>query len=91
MAVLNAVAELKQNSHGAVFDTIIVDTFRLLNVVSPPSDLMQQFEDASLPLFQASLDLIRITTNLRQTRDLLLPKLVSGKVDVERIDIEIGE
>lgn len=29
--------------------------------------------------------------NLRQTRDLLLPKLVSGEVDVERLDIEMGE
>ena len=29
--------------------------------------------------------------NLRQTRDLLLPKLISGKIDVSDLDIEIGE
>jgi type I restriction enzyme S subunit len=28
---------------------------------------------------------------LRQTRDLLLPKLISGQLDVEDLDIEIGE
>jgi type I restriction enzyme S subunit len=28
---------------------------------------------------------------VRQTRDLLLPKLISGQLDVEDLDIEIGE
>ena len=29
--------------------------------------------------------------NLRTTRDLLLPKLISGQLDVEDLDIETGE
>ena len=29
--------------------------------------------------------------NVRRTRDLLLPKLISGEVDVEGLDIETGE
>jgi hypothetical protein len=29
--------------------------------------------------------------NLRRTRDLLLPKLISGEVDVEGLDIETGD
>lgn len=29
--------------------------------------------------------------NLRQTRDFLLPKLISGKIDVSELDIDIGE
>ncbi|MDA0661011.1 MAG: hypothetical protein O3C60_19585 [Planctomycetota bacterium] len=28
---------------------------------------------------------------LRTTRDLLLPKLISGQLDVEELDIETGE
>jgi type I restriction enzyme S subunit len=28
--------------------------------------------------------------NLRQTRDLLLPKLISGKIDVSDLDIDTG-
>jgi type I restriction enzyme S subunit len=27
---------------------------------------------------------------LRSTRDLLLPKLISGKLDVEDLDIDVG-
>jgi hypothetical protein len=29
--------------------------------------------------------------NLRQTRDLLLPKLISGEIDVENLDIQTGD
>jgi len=28
---------------------------------------------------------------LRQTRDLLLPRLISGEIDVENLDIRIGD
>jgi len=30
-------------------------------------------------------------TNLRHTRDLLLPKLISGDVDVSELDITVSE
>jgi type I restriction enzyme S subunit len=30
-------------------------------------------------------------SNLRQTRDLLLPKLISGELDVSELDITIPE
>ena len=34
--------------------------------------------------------LIAITSNLRKTRDLLLPKLISGDLDVTTLDIKTG-
>ena len=36
-------------------------------------------------------NLTRKIENLRQTRDLLLPKLISGEIDVENLDINTGE
>jgi hypothetical protein len=33
----------------------------------------------------------RDLVNLRRTRDLLLPKLISGEVEVAELDIETGE
>lgn len=35
--------------------------------------------------------LVRKNINLRATRDLLLPKLISGRLDVEDLDIETGQ
>lgn len=40
-------------------------------------------------LFKQELNLRIKNTNLRLTRDLLLPKLISGEVDVKKLDINI--
>ena len=40
--------------------------------------------------FVSNNTLIFSNTNLKQTRDYLLPKLISGKVDVSDLDIDTG-
>lgn len=82
LALREAVHELRTRSHGAVFDTIIVDTFKHLNVVAPPSALAGQFESRVKEVFDLVLNLQRRNANLRAQRDLLLPKLISGEIDV---------
>jgi type I restriction enzyme S subunit len=87
--IRNCVDQLKQNAHGAVFDTIIVDTFRMLQVIKPPISLTIAFKPLVSPIFEMVLNLLNKNANLRQTRDLLLPKLISGEVDVEGLDIHV--
>ncbi|MHB1616599.1 MAG: restriction endonuclease subunit S [Metallibacterium sp.] len=82
LATQNVVAELRAMSHGAVFDTIIMDTFRRMRIVKPSVDMAVQFEEVVRPVFALSLALSRKNTNLRTTRDLLLPRLISGELDV---------
>ena len=60
-------------------------------VVSPPDELLKRFEELVRPLSVAVLTYSRQMQNLRKTRDLLLPKLISGELDVEDLDIETGE
>ena len=82
LATQGVVSELKAKSHGAVFDTIIMDTFRLMQIVKPPVELAAQLDGLVRPLFDLSLTLSRKNANLRATRDLLLQKLISGELDV---------
>jgi type I restriction enzyme S subunit len=95
LMLTNCIDQLKQNAHGAVFDTIIVDTFRMLRVVKPPLALTNAFRSIASPIFETVLNLLNKNAILRKTRDLLLPKLISGEVDVERLEIagvdETGE
>ena len=45
------------------------------------------FSDLTSPIFQ-KIDILKSKNqNLRQTRDLLLPKLISGEIDVSELDI----
>lgn len=43
------------------------------------------------PLFALNKNEQARNVNLRRTRDLLLPKLISGEIDVENIDINTRE
>ena len=80
LMTLQQVDYLKKNTGGATFDTIVVDTFRRMQVVSPPTDLVVRFAQKTDDIFEAINTLERQTTNLRHTRDLLLPRLVSGNL-----------
>ncbi len=84
-ATMAAVAELKARSHGAVFDTIIIDTFRLMKAAKPPVDLANKFNELARPMFDQLLNLQTSNGNLRAQRDLLLPKLISGEIDVSNM------
>ncbi|MBK9093696.1 MAG: restriction endonuclease subunit S [Anaerolineae bacterium] len=62
-----------------------------LETVTPPTDILTwfcQFADD----FERQAAVLRLqNTTLRRTRDLLLPKLISGAVDVSELDIAVGE
>ncbi len=60
----------------------------LLDFIVPSSSQTEQFEEIVVPIFGQLRNLRLKNANLRQTRDLLLPKLVSGEVDVSEVEIE---
>ncbi|MDE0324756.1 MAG: restriction endonuclease subunit S [Candidatus Poribacteria bacterium] len=55
---------------------------------SPNQDILDQFESTISPLFRKIQNLSERNTNLQKTRDLLLPKLISGEIDVSELDID---
>jgi type I restriction enzyme S subunit len=57
----------------------------------PNSNLVENFEKDATPLLKQALCLARRNEVLECTRDLLLPKLISGELDVSEVDITIPE
>ncbi len=51
-------------------------------VARPPDDLCQRFEEQILPIVLLLLNRRDAISNLKATRDLLLPKLISGELEV---------
>jgi type I restriction enzyme, S subunit len=49
----------------------------------PPEPVMVRFQEVVKPMQAAVAFLGKCNANLRATRDLLLPKLISGEVSVE--------
>lgn len=60
-------------------------------VTIPPKPLQAAFKEKISPMFDEIQLLGLKNENLGSTRDLLLPKLISGEVGVSELDIDIGE
>lgn len=75
---------------GATFKEINKATFRNLSIVVADPDTMTRFQGLVGPLGKQIENLLQKNNNLRRTRDLLLPKLISGEVAVDDLDIETG-
>lgn len=57
--------------------------------VHPDTQTLDDFRQMAYPIFKQVQTLANKNMNLRRTRDLLLPKLISGEVDVEQLDINV--
>ena len=55
-------------------------------LVVPSADLCQRFGDFTAPLSRRILKLERAIETLRRTRDLLLPRLLSGQVELDPLN-----
>ena len=59
--------------------------FAAKDLIVPPAAFCQRFGEFAAPLSQQILKLERQIHNLRRTRDLLLPRLLCGQIDVEAL------
>ena len=57
----------------------------------PPATLLTEARNILEPMSDQIITLKRKNANLRRTRDLLLPKLISGDLDVSKLDLETGK
>ena len=57
--------------------------------IAPPELWIQRFDDHVGTLISEKQVLTDKNQNLRKTRDLLLPRLISGRLDVEELDIAV--
>ena len=67
---------------GATFKEVTKGVFRKIKFVVPSHGTAIAFEQVVGPMMDLVFALERKNRNLRTTRDLLLPKLISGEIDV---------
>jgi type I restriction enzyme S subunit len=67
---------------GATREALTKETVSNLGIPLPPCELLRRYGQFAQPLFQQRETLERQADNLRRTRDLLLPRLMSGQISV---------
>ena len=73
---------------GSAYPAVRANDFEAAPVVVPPHGVDQAFAGAVDPLHQLSWKLRDECTALARLRDLLLPKLVTGQIDVSALELD---
>lgn len=81
----------RKKDAGSIMDALNVKGIVKLAVPVPDDALAARFEHLARPIRSDMELLVATQQNLRATRDLLLPRLVSGEIDVTDLDIELPD
>lgn len=84
---LKAVDRLKHKASGAVFDAITTRDFDSEQIMKLPDDDAKAFLCVAEPMFQEILNNSIENLRLSTLRDFLLPKLMSGEIDVSSVQL----
>lgn len=76
---------------GTIFKAVTRKDVESIEFLNPANLTVQAFEEICHPVEAQIKILTEKNNNLRRTRDLLLPKLISGELDVSDLDINIAE
>ncbi len=76
------VEEFISHATGATFKEITKGVFRQLPIILPDQGTLLKYEDTVKPMAECVLNLQRQNKRLSEARDLLLPRLMSGEIDV---------
>ena len=84
---LKAVDRLKHKARGAVFDAITTRDFDSEQIMKLSDDDAKAFLCVAEPMFQEMLNNSIENLRLSTLRDFLLPKLMSGEIDVSSVQL----
>lgn len=72
---------------GSALPRIILNDFKKIRVNIPPIHVQEQFFRLTNPTLKQIYNLLQKNQVLQETRDLLLPRLISGKLDVKNLEL----
>jgi type I restriction enzyme S subunit len=82
------VAYLTNNATGAAYPAVTATTFEKAKLIVSPAALLADFGKLTVPMAEYVDVLRRKIENLRATRDLLLPRLLSGRIALDISELE---
>lgn len=80
--VYSNMDEIKSRANGTTFQEINKANFRTIKIIVPPNNVLKDFNRIIGKLYSEIVNKEKESKSLSQTRDSLLPKLMSGKIRV---------
>ena len=82
--------EFRARAQGTTMKHIKRSALGEVKIALPKNKLRDQFEGLVRPMLDLQLNLSKQNRALREARDLLLPRLVSGELDVSELDLDLA-
>jgi type I restriction enzyme S subunit len=60
-----------------------------MEIIIPTDRILDNYNDVEMKKFQLILNLIKKNQLLKEARDILLPRLMTGIIDVDNLDIAV--
>lgn len=79
--------ELVALGNGSVFTNLKTDVLKAFPATKADTSTLKEFDSLVTPLFDTMLNVDRENSKLAAMRDTLLPKLMSGEIDVSNIQL----
>ncbi|GAB6043938.1 hypothetical protein JCM17961_46200 [Endothiovibrio diazotrophicus] len=79
------------NANGSTFLEISKKNFRMIPMLVPGKEVMDEFNRRSCVLYEKMLANLRESASLASIRDTLLPKLISGQLSIQDAERFVGD
>ena len=79
--------DLASLNAGSAVPSMTTDILNAMELHVPDADTLTKFEGIIAPMYQAMQQSVQESSKLGELRDSLLPKLMSGELDVSDLDL----
>lgn len=86
--VVSKRPEIENRASGSTYDEISQTSFNDIDVFLPPKEDIEAFEKAAESIYDEIYNLELQNENLTSLRDTLLPKLMSGELRVDNLELD---
>ena len=87
----DTIKQIRLKNANAAQPGINQKAVKSLKIIVPPKHLTVKYDSIVEPIFKEIVCLAKKNIVLKSTRDLLLPKLISGELDVSELDIDVSD
>ena len=79
--------DLASLNAGSAVPSMTTDILNAMELSIPGADTFNKFEDIVAPMYQAMQQNTKESSKLAELRDSLLPRLMSGELDISSLDL----
>lgn len=83
----NVRKQLARMANGSVFQNLKIDIVKNFEVIRPSDEVLADFQEIISPIFRLMEACQKESQNLIVLRDRFLPRLMSGEIDVSKVEV----